>query len=77
MAQQQSAIISLSVSLPLAMLWQSTGMASLIRSYLGKGLPRHKLLNAQQPCLMRVYSLVLLTLVTRLASPPALMMVSL
>jgi hypothetical protein len=57
MAQQQSATISFSWSLPEAMAVQSAGMACLIKSYFGSGLPLHRLLSAQQPCLMSVGSL--------------------
>jgi hypothetical protein len=54
MAQQQSAIIYLSFSLPEAMQAQSNGMAIFIFSYLGSGLPLHRLEIAQHPCLIKV-----------------------
>ena len=76
-AQQQSARISLSVTLDLAIALHNTGIADLIRSYFGRGLPLQRLLRAQQPCLMSVSSVVLSTTSTRLMSPPDLIIVSL
>lgn len=54
MAQQQSEIISLSLILPCAIAAHKTGIANLIWSYLGKGLPLHRFDRAQQQCFINV-----------------------
>ena len=75
-AQKQSCKIYLSVSLPLTMTWHSTGMANLMLSYLGRGLPRHKLDRAQQQRLMCLSSVSLSIMLTKLISPPSLIILS-
>jgi len=54
MAQQQSEIMSLSLSFYAAMAWQRMGMAYCTASYLGSGVPLHRLDKAQQQCLIWV-----------------------
>ncbi len=58
MAQQQSDKISLSYIAPTLITLQSVVTAALTESYLGSGLPLHKLDSAQEPCLIRTLSVV-------------------
>ncbi len=51
MAQQQSAIIYLSVMYYLAIKLHKSGIVSLMFSYFGKGFPLQRFDSAQAPCL--------------------------
>lgn len=78
MAQQQSAIISLSVINYLAIKLQSKGIAYLTFSYLGNGLPLQRLERAHAPCLTILLSPMFLSITpTKLRIPPFLMILSL
>ena len=76
-AQQQSDDIYLSWSLPVDIQRHNKGMAYFTKSYLGRGLPLHRLLIAQHPYLTKGYWSVLSTTSTKLLRPPARIIVSL
>lgn len=59
-AQQQSAMISLSVMSSIAIKWQSKGIAYLTLSYLGNGFPRQRFERAQAPCFTMLLSFMFL-----------------
>lgn len=78
MAQQQSAIISLSVMIYFAIKLQSKGIAYLTFSYFGNGFPLQRLERAHAPCLTILLSFIFLSITpTKLKIPPFLMILSL
>ena len=77
-AQQQSAIIYLSLIRLLAIKWHNNGIAYFIVSYFGNGLPLHKFDNAHAPCLiMFVYFILACITWIKFITPPFLIIESL